>query len=177
MGIELSMWQISPLELDRLLDSEESVEEFIDFYFPAYSNEDNDFEDLKSKESERGDEGLDLETGWHLLNYLITGAAEGGDYPLVHAIMAGHLLHESWNDLVYSTVDEVKDVAKALSDLSEENLGKNCNHESIINANIYRFPKGVGEYDLIETTDDFHRLKEYYQNAAKNGNAMLRFFH
>ena len=163
MGIELSMWQISPSDLDQLLDSEDSVEELIDSRFPPYSDEDNDFEDLESKESELADEGLYLDKGWHLLNYLITGDAEGGDYPLVHAIMAGHLLHESWNDLVYSRVDEVKDVAKALSDLSEEDLRKNCNNKSLIKAKIYRFPKGVNKYDLKEILDDFHRLKEYFK--------------
>ena len=91
--------------------------------------------------------------------------------------MAGHLLHESWNTLVYSSADEVKEVAKALSDLSEEDLRKNCNNKSLIKAKIYRFPKGVDKYDLKEILDDFHRLKKYYQNTAKNGNAMLRFFH
>jgi len=124
MGIELSMWQISPSELDRLLDSEDSVEEFIDSRFPSYSDEDNAFDDFGSNESKLEDEGLYLDIGWHLLNYLITGDVEGGDYPLAHAIMAGHLLHESWNTLVYSSADEVKEVAKALSDLSEEDLRK-----------------------------------------------------
>ena len=42
MGIELSMWQISPSDLDQLLDSEDSVEELIDSRFPPYSDEDND---------------------------------------------------------------------------------------------------------------------------------------
>ena len=84
MGIELSMWQISPLELDRLLDSEDSVEEFIDSRFPPYSDEDNDFEDFESKESELADEGLYLDKGWHLLNYLITGDVKEGT---IHSFM------------------------------------------------------------------------------------------
>jgi hypothetical protein len=177
MGIELSMWQISPSDLDRLLDSEDSVEEFIDSRFPSYSDKENDVDDFGSNESELAYEGLYLDKGWHLLNYLITGDVNGGDYPLAHAIMAGHLLHESWDTLVYSRADEVKDVAKALSDLSEEDLLKNCNNKSLIKAKIYRFPKGVNKRDLKEIMDDFHRLKKYYRNATKNGNAVLRFFH
>lgn len=141
MGIESSMWQIPPSELDRLLDSEDSVEEFIDSCFPPYSDEDNDFEDLKSKESELSNEGLYLENGWHLLNYLITGDVNGGDYPLAHAIMAGHLLHESWDTLVYSRDGEVKDVGKALSDFSEKDLRNNCNNKSIIGRKYIGFQK------------------------------------
>ncbi|RZB32194.1 MAG: hypothetical protein AEth_00624 [Candidatus Argoarchaeum ethanivorans] len=41
MGIELSMWQILPSDLDQLLDSADLVEEFIDSRFPPYSDEEN----------------------------------------------------------------------------------------------------------------------------------------
>jgi len=166
MGTELSMWQVTPDKLDQLLDSEDTVEAFINSCFSEALEDDADeYEDLN------------LDKIWHLLHYLIIGDAENEDYPLAHAIMVGHLLHESRNDLIYSLPDEVKDISRALSTLSKKDLWKNCDPKLTTKAEIYRYPKGVDEHEFDEAMKDFRRLKRFYNNAAEKGNSILRFFH
>jgi len=164
MGIECSMWQIKSTELKQLLVSEEALEEFCDSRFPETYDE--DFED----------DGLWLDKIWHLLHYQITGDAENEEYPLAYAIMIGHLLHESWSDWVYLPPDEVKEVSYALSSLSEDDFYMKCKPESVSELDIYKYPS-VHKEDVDDALEYFRKLKDYYQDAANKGNAMLRYFH
>jgi hypothetical protein len=163
MGIECSMWQITPADLKRLLASEEALEAFCDSHFPE--TYDKNFED----------DGLCLDKVWHLLHYLITGGPENEDYPLAYAIMIGHLLHESWGDWVYLSPDEVKEVSDALSTLTEDDFYMKSKPESVLRLDIYRYPS-ISKKDVDDAIEYFRKLKDYYQDAAKRGNAMLRVF-
>ena len=164
MGIELSMWQITTLQLEQLMSSEEAVENFIDSRFAETSNEDDD-------------EGLYLDKIWHLVHYLVTGDAEGGEYPLGHAILGGYMLQESVEDTSFLPPDIVKDVAAGLSTLSEADMRKLFDPDVTPKPEIYKYPFPIHEEDFDEALSFFRRVKEYYQDAAKNGNAMIRLFH
>ncbi|MBW1803052.1 MAG: YfbM family protein [Deltaproteobacteria bacterium] len=164
MGIEFSMWQIAPDELARLLTSEDAVDDFMESRFPETYDEDYE------------DDGLSLEKIWHLLHYLITGDAENEEYPLAYAIMVGYLLHKSWNNLIYLPSDEVREVSDAISSLSEDDFYMKYKPESVSELDIYKYPS-VHKEDVDDALEYFRKLKDYYQDAANKGNAMLRYFH
>ena len=163
MGIELSMWQITVLQLEKLLSSGDAVENFIDSRFAETLNED--------------DEGLYLDKMWHLLHYLITGDEEGEEYPLAYAIMVGYPLNESGEDTSFLPPDIVKDVAEGLSTLSEADMRKLCDPDVTPHPEIYKYPFPIHEEDIDEAIEYLKQLREYYQHASDNGNAMLRFFY
>ena len=164
MGIELSMWQITTLQLEQLMSSEDAVENFIDSRFTETPNEDDD-------------EGLYLDKIWHLVHYLVTGDAEGGEYPLGVAILGGYILHKLGEDTSFLPPDIVKDVAEGLSTLSEADMRKLCDPDVTPKPEIYKYPFPIYQEDFDEGLSFFRQVKEYYQKAAKNGNAMFRFFH
>jgi len=176
MGVEMSIWQITPSGLDSLLKSEDAVTDFMDSRLPEYT-EDEGVPGHETEESDREDEGLWLGKTWHLLHFLITGDPESKRYPLAYAVMAGHSLHESWPELTYVAQEEVRDIADALVGLSEEDLRSNAVSERILTAEIYRHSGRVDEDDFEYTLDLFCRLRAYYQDASRNGNSMLRYFH
>ena len=171
MGLELTIWQIAPEYLEKLLSSEDAIDEFMEFQFP-----DSDApEDFNKDENPAEDDGLDLEKIWHFLHYLITGTECGGDYPLGYAIMTGHPFHEDSSDLTWLAPEEVKDIADALDNLSEEDLLNKCKQEKGSKRNIYKYSNDFDKEDVKQAIPYFHKLRNYYQVAARKGNAMLVF--
>jgi hypothetical protein len=164
VGIELSMWQITTLQLEQLMSSEDAMENFIDSRFAETANEDDD-------------EGLYLDKIWHLLHYLITGDAEGGEYPLGHAILGGYMLHESGEDTSFLPPEIVKDVAEGLSTLTEADMRKLCDQDITPKPEIYKYPFPIDEEDFEDALSFFRQVRELYKDAAEKGNAMFRFFH
>ena len=171
MGLELTVWQITPKYLVKLLSSEEAIGGFMEFQFPDPDSP----EDLNQDENPAEDDGLDLEKIWHLLHYLITGNESGGDYPLGYAIMTGHPFHEDSSDLTWLAPEEVKDIADALDNLSEEDLLNRCNLGKASKRNLYKYSGYFSKEDVKEAIPYFHKLRNYYRDAARKGNAMLVF--
>jgi hypothetical protein len=168
MGIECAMYQITPDELETILDSEAAFEKFHDSCFPETLDEDEGIEFSSMEEN-----SLYLGKMWHLLHYLITGDADNEDYPLACAVMAGYLLHKSWNDWSFLPSDQVKEIAEALVGLSDDDLRRVGEIRPI--PEIYRTPS-ISKDTVEEALDYFHNLKDYYQDASDNGNAILRSF-
>ena len=118
MGLDCTLWQITPGKLNHLKASEVAVEEFIDFCFPETYVEEVFYD--KSKTKKYYDKDLCLGKMWDLLHYLLTGDENGEQYPLAYAISVGYSINEIWSDLTYVEPHEVKDVADALNDISED---------------------------------------------------------
>jgi hypothetical protein len=59
-----------------------------------------------------------IDKRWHVVHYLVTGDAEGGEYPLGHAILGGYISHGSGEATSFLPADIVKDVAEGLNTLS-----------------------------------------------------------
>lgn len=155
------MWQVTLDELEQLLASSDVVYDFIEAHFPE--EYDDDFED----------NGIDFGKAWHLLHYFITGEIGDAEYPLGHAVLGGYCLNESWDGLSYLSPDDVVKVEAALSALSETDFYKKCTSDSTPELEIYKFPS-ISNEDVEESIEDFKRLKAYYRDAAKNGNALIR---
>jgi hypothetical protein len=167
MGIELCMWQITPENLEKLLSSEEAIEAFMESQFP-----DPDSPDAVA-ETFTEDDGIELGKTWHFVHYLITGDAKGGEYPLGYAIMIGRPFDKYSSDLTWRSPDEVKDIAEALANLSEQDLLKRRNPPKASKIRIYDYPAGFKKKDIEEVLPYFRKLRDYYSAAAKQGNALL----
>ena len=71
--------------------------------------------------------------------------------------------------------DEVKEVSYAISSLSEDDFYMKCKNKSVSELGIYRFPF-IYKENVDDALEYFRKLKNYYQEAANKGNAMLRVF-
>ena len=69
MGLDCTLWQITPEKLNHLKTSDETVEEFIDFCFPETYVEEIFYD--KSKTKKYYDKDLCLGKMWHLLQLFV----------------------------------------------------------------------------------------------------------
>jgi CRP-like cAMP-binding protein len=120
------------------------------------------------------EEGLNLEKSWHVLHYLLTGKPEEAPPPLGDAILGGT---EIGDDLGYGparflTAQQVREVAKALAAVSNEDLASHFDLDAMIAARIYPVRDGT---ELEMAQHYFEHLTRYYADASTNGNAMLLY--
>jgi len=162
--------------MEQFLISEGACEEFLETQFPDPDAEEEDAGRQRTAKYsvDPEDEGIYMGKTWHLLHYLITGTEEGEEFPLAYAVMVGHPVEGLGGEFCWLTPEELKDVARALDNLSKEDLRKRSNKDSMSKADIYKYPKGLTKKQLEEVMVYFNKLKEYYKDAAKKGNAMLR---
>ncbi len=117
---------------------------------------------------------LKLEKSWHTLHYLLTGSAEPVDTCLGRAILGGT---EVGPDLGYGPArfllpEEVRQVAEALAQLSQEDLVPRFNLSAMESANIYACDS-VEDLELAQAY--FERMMHFYTDAAAKGNAMILY--
>ena len=178
MGMEGSMYQITPDGLEIILGSEDAFERLYYFLYPPEDlDKDEEAEGLRNEEHSYCDEeGLELEKMWHLVHYLITGDPDNADYPLGYAIMAGYyLFQDSWPEWSFVPSDYVKDVAEALAVLSDDDLRKTGKIRPT--PRLYKYPSMFrGCLDLEEAIEYFHKLKDYYQDAPKKRECNTSYF-
>ncbi|MEH2066278.1 MAG: YfbM family protein [Nostoc sp.] len=145
--------------------------------------------------AEGRNEELDIDKAWHIMHFILTNDSswkalqlpflvyENSDsdgLSLVNAVMGGTPIEEYDRDFTpvrYLTNDEVKQVAEALPGITKADLKKRLNQAIILNIDIYKYTVWLGEDD--ELLEDLIAIKqeitEYYQDAAKKGNAMLLY--
>jgi Domain of unknown function (DUF1877) len=157
MGMTGYLQQISPESL-RLIESDSSS--ITSIVFPE--------EDIE-------DTSLDIDKAWQGLHFLLTGEEwGGGDPPLAYTILGGSVIEDT--DFVacfYVTPEQVKEVAEALSTISEADLVNKCKSEEMVNVYPFNLTEEFYEEDLDYLLGYFKDIVEYYQSAAEKGYAML----
>jgi hypothetical protein len=117
---------------------------------------------------------LDLHKSWHCLHYLFTGKVEGSDgSPLGDAILGGSEIGGEAADTGYGppralSPARVKRVAEALDAFPIEERAKAYDAAAADRAGIY-----VAQHDPQELQRYFAELRNFYGDAARNGNAVL----
>jgi len=117
---------------------------------------------------------LDLHKSWHCLHYLFTGKVEGSDgSPLGDAILGGTEIGGEAADTGYGppralSPTQVKKVATALEAFPIEQRAKAYDAAAADRAGIY-----VAQHDPRELQHYFVELRNFYDDAARNGNAVL----
>lgn len=117
---------------------------------------------------------LDLHKSWHCLHFLFTGKAEGGDgTPLGDAILGGDEIGGDAADTGYGppralSPAKVRAVAAALAEFPIDQKTQSFDVKAADNAGVY-----VPQHEPAELKEYFTQLREFYQDAAGKGNAVL----
>ena len=157
--------QISADDLEAFIQQPESV---LSYLHP----EDGGFPDCCS-----------VDKAWHGLHFLLGGepgfllGREPGDgeRAAAKAVLGGTEIGGDfgYGPTRYLTVAEVKEVADAISQIGREELARRFDAQAMAKAGIYSFD--LEDTDLEHFTRYYEELKRYYEDAAKNGKAMLLF--
>lgn len=129
-------------------------------------------------------EVLDLGQGWHALSFLLTNSENNpiNAKQLQDVIMAKNCLNqESIEDgdypMLYNEPKTVQEIANELQNVDIEKILKNVNFDNFSTNGIYGF---FGQISDDEKEDNkqwllqsFNGLKEIYQNASNDNNAIM----
>jgi hypothetical protein len=117
-----------------------------------------------------------LEKDWHVLHYVLNGTAEGGEGPLADSILGGKEIPDvegvmSYGPIRYLTPDRVAAVADALASVNPAELASKLDREDAESKQIYLAHTLPDGWEYLP--DLFRSFSAFYEDAARNGNAML----
>jgi Domain of unknown function (DUF1877) len=120
------------------------------------------------------EDGLSLEKSWHSLHYLLTGTSGESDSVLGKAILGGQEIGADvgYGPARYLEAPQVREIAKALKKMSKEDLTRRFDLKAMLAAKIYACHD---ESELELAQHYFAQVAEYYDEAAKRGDAMLLY--
>jgi len=119
-----------------------------------------------------------LEKDWHVLHYLLNGTAEGGDGPLADAVLGGAEIPDvdglmGYGPSRYLTPEQVNGIATALAAVTLKQLSARFDQKDAIAKQIYLADTLSSLSDWSYFAEFFESFKNFYQDAARHGNAML----
>lgn len=123
-------------------------------------------------------DALDIDKTWHLIHFLLTGNAWGGEAPLADAVLGGHELPDTdagYGPFRYLEPEEVKLTAQALAGITSEALWSRFDAKKAEAAEIYPMPWGGDDGDREYIRQHFEALKQYFAKAAASDSAMLLY--
>jgi hypothetical protein len=124
--------------------------------------------------AESGWQEVNLQKSWHCLHFLLTGGAEGPDgTPLGDAILGGIEIGGEETDTGYGppralSASQVKTVAEALNAFPIDQKTQQFDSQAADRAGIY-----VPEHGAEELKEYLVQLRNFYDDAARRGNAVL----
>ena len=81
------------------------------------------------------------------------------------------------DEVAYIPPSDVKEISKALTPLKDDDLRSKFKPDTIIKKKIYKYEGFIlTKDDIEEALDNIHELREFYQDAAKKGNAVMHYF-
>jgi hypothetical protein len=123
---------------------------------------------------------LELGKDWHMLHFLLTGSAWGGEPPLASAILGGEEFGAElgYGRARYLAPDAVEEVARALEAVSHLELRERFDPVLLARAEVYPLSGDeLSRADLEEyfasVFSRFDDLCDYYADAAEAGEGML----
>jgi hypothetical protein len=120
-------------------------------------------------------EPLRIDKSWHGIHFLLTGSAWGGKPPLFNVVLGGKKFGRDlgYEGAHYLTPDEVKEVAAALEEITEEVLRARFDPKAMTKARIYCWLEEEGAEGLEYFLHYYGLVRAYFQDAARRGNGML----
>ncbi len=118
-----------------------------------------------------GPDSAQSDKAWDALHRLLADGEltlDGGEYPLSHVVLGGESLYDGEDFLMtLKTAAEVRDIARALKDLSEAEFRRRY-------AQLAPDYDGeAGEEDLRYTWEWFQGVRELYFRAAEAGKSVI----
>ncbi|MBW6435914.1 YfbM family protein [Actinoplanes hulinensis] len=114
---------------------------------------------------------VDTDKDWDEIHRCLTDGSldpDAGDYPLSHAILGGHGMHDDYY-VVYVDATQVRDVAAALRDIDRAGLRRRF--DTLLPGSDYDGPLGDDDFAYLWT--DFVDVVNFYQRAAAAGRAVV----
>lgn len=120
-------------------------------------------------------EELDLYKSWHGLHYLLTGGDAEGDWPLDFLYGGGTTVGGEGGSSRVLTSSQVREVAAALSQVSDDDLRARFDPVKMEEMGIY--PQGWDRTPAEELfrylREQFGELKQFIEGAAEQGRALI----
>jgi hypothetical protein len=171
MGMTASYQRIDQVELDQFLKDQDFAMSFVGL------DSDDPFEFYQ--ELEATGKRLDIQKEWQSLHFLLTQeVANPGDTeapaPLRNVVLGGTETdcEATYGVVRYLTPSEVKDVAEALSRLSESELAARFDPDLFNQADLYASADWNDE-SFGYLLDVFRQVSSFFQKAADSGDGML----
>ena len=121
---------------------------------------------------------LDTDKSWHLTHFLLTGEAWGGAEPLVNAVLGGTQVSDEdvgYGPARYLTPVQVETVARALMDISPDELWKRFDLQRVREADIYPSGWEGNHTERAYVLEYYGQLRSFFSDAAVNGDAMILY--
>ncbi len=119
--------------------------------------------------------GVDLDTAWHGIHWLLTGTAYDAETATGQAIFGGEPIGPDLGNGKAHLIDPrtVKRIAEALSHLKATDLAERVDPEAMREADIY--PGYWDEVDIFQAwlRPRYKALRKFYRRAAGHGSAVL----
>jgi hypothetical protein len=121
---------------------------------------------------------LDIDKTWHAIHFLLNGETWAGTPPLQNTVRGG--IEISDEDVGYGPArflnpKEVKQTAKALSEISEAELLSRFDPVELNAAGIYPETWGEIEKEQEYIGQHYRALVNFFQEASEAGDAMLLY--
>lgn len=126
---------------------------------------------------QHADNQCDLYKAWHGLHFLLTGDPWEGEPPLSYAVFGDQPLCEEdfgYGPPRYLTPDQVKEVSQALQQLQPDEMRLDYDNEEMRVLQIYSISEDEeDEWEWL--LGYFQQLVQFYNQAAKEGQAVVAF--
>jgi len=129
-------------------------------------------------DDEEHENNIDVDKAWQGIHFLLAGDPWGGEPPLANVVLGGTEIGDDvgYGPARYLTVDEVESAARALKDITPERFRTRYFAAELSKNEVYP--------DIWDDADDdavgylstwYETLRDYFIDAANNGNAMLKY--
>jgi hypothetical protein len=154
-----SFLQLSPTELQMLIDDPSLVESFI---YP---------------DGEEHPSSIDVDKAWHGIHFMLTGDAWGGGPPLCNVVLGGTEIGDDigYGPARYITADEVRAAADVLRELPSKEFARRFDSAAMSENEIYPEIWDEVQESLDYLMSNYELVRDYYSAAASKGNAMLKY--
>jgi len=124
------------------------------------------------------EKSLDLDKSWHLIHFLFTGLAWGGEGPIASAVLGGDELvgtDAGYGPFRYLDPAEVRATSDASARLDAATMWQRFDADRVNAAEIYPSPWTGGHPEPEYITQNYDALRDFYSAAASAGDGMLLF--
>lgn len=121
---------------------------------------------------------LDVEKAWHAIHFTLNGSLWEGQGPLGLAVLGGTEIGEDvgYGPARFLLQDQVKDVADALSKVSEAEFNARFDAQAMDEQGVYpQIWSRDGDFGRSYVFGHFMNLVSFYREAANRRDAMLLF--
>ena len=124
------------------------------------------------------EKSLDMDKSWHLIHFLLTGSAWGGEGPIAGAILGGEEIADTdagYGPFRYMRPADVQATSEALAKVDEHLLWSRFDAKRVGEADIYPSPWTGDDPEPEYIAQNYIALRNFYAAAAFTGDGMLLY--